>query len=139
MRPINEFISPLPDQVPGAPADGKDKASVPRDESPKMHVRDEKSSLKKEAELASSLGSVPGAGELVKLPSSNPVVLPRGQAVASEASSSVSKVQRQVNQVELANHVSLQIFSTDETKKTKASCSSCMGDLISRMTTASNL
>jgi len=85
-----------------------------------MYVRDEKSSLKKEAELASSLGSVPGAGELVKLPSSNPVVLPRGQAVASEASSSVSKVQRQVNQVELANHVSLQIFSTDETKKNKS-------------------
>ena len=69
--------------------------------------------------LANALGSVPETGDLVKLPSSNPVVLPRGQAVVSEASSSISKVQRQVDQVELANHVSLQIFSTDETKKNK--------------------
>jgi len=120
MRPINEIISSPPDQVPGAPADGKDKASAPKDESPKMHVRDEKSSLNKQSELAQTLGSAPAAGGSAPLPGSNPIVLPRGQAVASEASSSVSKVQRQVNQVELANHVSLQIFSTDETKKNKS-------------------
>ncbi len=119
MRPINEIISPLPDQIPGAPDDGKDKALAPRDDSPKMHVREEKSSLTKQSELAQALGSLPAAGDLVKLPSSNPVVLTRGQAVVSEASSSISKVQRQVDQVELANHVSLQIFSTDETKKNK--------------------
>ncbi len=119
MRPINEVTVPLPDQMPGVPNDGKDKASAPRDESPKMHVREEKSSLTKQSELAQALGSLPAAGDSAKLPSSNPVVLPRGQAVASEASSSTSKVQRQVDQVELANHVSLQIFSTDETKKNK--------------------
>ena len=119
MRPINEVTVPLPDQMPGVPNDGKDKASAPRDESPKMYVREEKSSLTKQSELAQALGSLPAAGDLVKLPSSNPVVLPRGQAVVSEASSSISKVQRQVDQVELANHVSLQIFSTDETKKNK--------------------
>lgn len=119
MRPINEVTVPLPDQIPGDPNDGKDKASAPRDESPKMHVREEKSSLNKQAELANALGSVPETGDLVKLPSSNPVVLPRGQAAVSEASASVSKVQRQVDQVELANHVSLQIFSTNETKKNK--------------------
>ena len=119
MRPINEIISPLPDQIPGAPDDGNDKALAPRDDSPKMHVREEKSSLTKQSELTQALGSLPAAGDLVKLPSSNPVVLPRGQAFVSEASSSISKVQRQVDQVELANHVSLQIFSTDETKKIK--------------------
>jgi alpha-beta hydrolase superfamily lysophospholipase len=113
------MIVPLPDQIPGAPNDGKDKASAPRDESPKMYVREEKSSLNKQAELAQALGSLPAAGDLEKLPSSNPVVLPRGQAAVSEASSSASKVQRQVDQVDLANHVSLQIFSTDETKKNK--------------------
>lgn len=119
MRPINEIIPPLPDKVPSVPDDGKDKVSAPKDESPKMHVRDEKSSLNKQSELAQTLGSAPAAGGSAPLPGSTPIVLPRGQAVASEASSSISKVQRQVDQVELANHVSLQIFSTDETKKNK--------------------
>lgn len=113
------MISPLPDKIPGASNDGRDAAPVPRDKSPKMYVAEEKSSLEKQAELAQTLGSAPGAGGSAPLPSSNPVVFPRQQSAVSDASSTGSKVQRQVDQIDLANHVSLQIFSTDETKKNK--------------------
>ena len=119
MRPINETTSLPPDNVGITQNDVGDKTQVTQDKSPKMQILEEKSILSKQEKLSQVVGSVSSAGESHTLPSSDPVVSPRGQATVSAASSSVSKAERKVDQIGLENHVSLQIFSTDETKKNK--------------------
>jgi len=119
MRPINETTSLPPDNLGITQNDAGDKAQATQDKSPKMQVPDEKSRLSKQEKLSQVVGSGPSAGESHTLPSSDPVVSPRGQATVSAASSSVSKAERKVDQIGLENHVSLQIFSTDETRKNK--------------------
>lgn len=119
MRPVNETISLPPDKSGITQNDATDKAQAPKDKSPTMQVPDEKSLLSKQEKRSQVLGSGPLIGELQRLPSSDPVVSPRGQATVSEASSSVSKAERKIDHIELKNHVSLQIFSTEETKKNK--------------------
>lgn len=119
MRPINEAISLPPDNQVGAPNDSTDKPQEARDQPPKMYIPEQKTPPSKQTELSKTLGSVPGTGDSPTLSSSNPVVLPRGQAPVSESTSSVSKAEENVIPIELENHVSLQIFSTEETKKNK--------------------
>ncbi len=119
MKPVIQTIATLPGEMETNPNDGKDNALADQDKLPKMRVTDEKTHLSKQAELSHTLSSYSSVSDSPPLPGSNPVVSPRGQPAASEAASGTLKSERKIDHIDLANNVSLQIFSTDETKKNK--------------------
>ncbi len=119
MKSINETKVPLTDHNANVPPDGKDQVPEPQGRPPKIDVREDKSHLATPAERSQATSTAPEGAGSAWLSNSGPLVSSRQQAIASETSSSAPTVQRKVDHVDLANHVSLQIFSTDQTKNNK--------------------
>lgn len=119
MRPVNESISPLQGDLPEAPNDSKDKIAAVHDKSPKMYARNEQTHLLKQQKLSQVLGSPPLGGDLPIPSGSGLVASSRGKVDVSEVSSVIPISERKISRIDLANHVSLQIFSAEKIRDNK--------------------
>ncbi len=118
MKPVGATIPPQGDNKAKLP-DGNADTLKPGNAPPKVNVLNKKLHPMHQDLSSQASTPLPQSADLNQLPSSEPRVLPRQQQTPVSEARPASAAQRKKDDIELANHVSLQIFSTEVTSKNK--------------------